>query len=387
MAHERPNLPALTGLRFVAALGVVVFHRGQDWLAAYGPQWLRPVGASGYVGVSLFFVLSGFILAYTYFEHSERPPDAREFYLARIARIYPVYLVGLLVALPFGLRQLAATATLGGKGALAAALGSEVLLLQGWYPETACGLNCPGWSLSVEVFFYALFPLLGFLFYRSLRAHLALVAPLTLLALLGPVLYHVVQPDGLTHVDPATHTFLVGLVKYNPLLHLPEFMLGIVVAALHFAWAGRRGWWSDPLLPGALIGLALFNGPRLPHLVLHNGLLAPVFGWLILALARPTSLVSRALAWRPVVLLGEASYSLYIVHMPLWMWYSALGKRVVSEARLGLTFPIYLGVCLAVSLLLYQTVELPARRALRRLFVARGWSGAGARRAPARSST
>lgn len=383
MAHERPNLPALTGLRFVAALGVVAFHRGQDWLAAYGPAWFRPVAASGYVGVSLFFVLSGFILAYTYFEHRERPPAAREFYLARVTRIYPVYLVGLLVALPFGLRQIAAQATLSGKGAATTALASEVLLVQGWYPETACGLNCPGWSLSVEVFFYALFPLLGGLFYRRPRALVALVAPLTVLALVAPVLYHVVQPDGLTHVDPATHTFLVGLVKYNPLMHLPEFMLGIVVAGLHFAWAGRRGWWTNPLFPVGLILVALFYGPRLPHLVLHNGLLAPVFGWLILALARPASLVSRALAWRPVVLLGEASYSLYIVHMPLWMWYSALGKRVWDESRLGLTFPLYLAACLGLSLLLYETVELPARRVLRRAFVRRGWMAAGPRRAPA----
>lgn len=371
MAHERGNLPALTGLRFVAAFGVVLFHRGQDFVAAYGPEWLRPVAASGYVGVSLFFVLSGFILAYTYFEHAERPPRPRPFYEARVARIYPVYLVGLAIALPFGVRDLLRLADAGAQARGLVAWAAETLLLQGWHPETACGLNCPGWSLSVEVFFYALFPFLGFVFYRSVRAHLALAALFSALAVLAPWVYHLTRPDGLARVDPSTHTFLVSLVKYNPLLHLPEFLLGIVVAGLHFAWPARVGVWTWPLLPGALIAATLFHGPDLPHLVLHNGLLAPVFGWLILTLARPGSLTVRALSWRPIVLLGEASYSLYIVHMPLWMWSSSLGRRLLGGAMPALDFPLYLLASVALSLLLYRAVELPARGAVKRFFARR----------------
>jgi peptidoglycan/LPS O-acetylase OafA/YrhL len=373
--HERPNLPALTGLRFVAALGVVFFHRGQDFVAAYGPAWLRPVAASGYVGVSLFFVLSGFILAYTYFDRRECPPRPRPFYEARLARIYPVYLLGLAIALPFGLRDLLRLPGPGEQARAAAAWGAETLLLQGWHPETACGLNCPGWSLSVEVFFYALFPFLGFAFYRSVRAHLALLPLLTALAVLPPALYHVTQPDGLARVDASTHTFLVSLVKYNPLLHLPEFLLGIVVAGLHFAWRARSGPWTWPLWPALIVFAALLHGPSLPHLVLHNGLLAPVFGWLILTLARPEPYVSRLLAWRPLVLLGEASFSLYIVHMPLWMWYASVGKRLLGGERPALDFPLYLALSLGASLLLYRAVELPARGALKRLFARRAGTG------------
>ncbi len=371
MAQARPHLPALTGLRFVAALGVVLFHRGQDFVAAYGPLWLRPVGASGYVGVSLFFVLSGFILAYTYYDRHERPPHPRAFYQARVARLYPVYLVGLLIALPFGLRDLTRLPTAAEKARSVVAWGAEGLLLQGWHPQTACGLNCPGWSLSVEVFFYVLFPFLGFVFYRSVRTHLALAVCLSALGVVAPALYHVTRPDGLASIDASTHTFLVSLVKYNPLLHLPEFLLGVVVAGLHFAWRERSGAWTWPLWPAALILATLAVGPRLPHLVLHNGLLAPVFGWLILTLARPGALGVRALSWRPLVLLGEASYSLYIVHMPLWMWYSSAGRRLLGGAHPALDFPLYLALCLASSLLLYKTLELPARRAVRAFFARR----------------
>ncbi len=371
MAHARPNLPALTGLRFVAALGVVVFHRGQDFVQAHGPGWLVPIAASGYVGVSLFFVLSGFILAYTYFEEPARPPSPLAFYQARVARLYPVYLVGLLIAWPFGLRDLARLGDVTARARGVGAWLAEALLLQSWHPETACGLNCPGWSLSVEVFFYALFPFLGFMFYRSVRAHLALVPLLSALAVAAPVLYHALQPDGLAHIDPGTHTPLVSLVKYNPLLHLPEFALGIVVAGLHFAWRARGGAWTWPVWSLALVLLALVWGPSLPHLVLHNGLLAPVFGWLILTLARPDSTAARVLAWRPLVLLGEASYSLYIVHMPLAMWYASLAKRLFEGARPGWDFPLYLALSVGLSLLLYRLVELPARRVVRAYFARR----------------
>ncbi|NOK14937.1 acyltransferase family protein, partial [Corallococcus exercitus] len=158
----RPSLPALTGLRFFAALHVVAFHvtprEGR-------PGWLGALLDNGPASVTLFFILSGFVLAQAYLgSASPGPVSRRAFWVARLARIYPVYLLGLVLeAPPFFLavlRQengwtLPALQRLLGVGA------AVTSLTQAWIPPAACAWNCPGWSLSAEAFFYLLFPVLA----------------------------------------------------------------------------------------------------------------------------------------------------------------------------------------------------------------------------------
>src|SRR5436305_12520340 len=94
----RPRLHAITALRFFAALHVVLFHMRVVGILPGGPWWYQNLASIGYVGVNFFFVFSGFILVYTY-EGVE--VDARTFWRARFARIYPAYVVSLLAAAPF----------------------------------------------------------------------------------------------------------------------------------------------------------------------------------------------------------------------------------------------------------------------------------------------
>src|SRR6476661_1182191 len=101
----RALLPALTGVRFFAAFYVVLFHFTL-WYFAAAPQWVRNIVSSGYVGVDLFFVLSGFVLTYTYLVPGASHVPRREFWVARIARIYPMYLVALALALPITLHSI-----------------------------------------------------------------------------------------------------------------------------------------------------------------------------------------------------------------------------------------------------------------------------------------
>jgi peptidoglycan/LPS O-acetylase OafA/YrhL len=375
----------LTGLRFVAALGVLAFHRGQEFVAD-APAPLRALAANGYVGVSLFFVLSGFILAYTYYEQPGVRPPLRAFYEARLARIYPVYLLGLLVALPFGVALWLNTLDLAPRLRLARGFLAELLLLQSWHPDSACGLNCPGWSLSVEVFFYLLFPFLAWAFFRTPRTLTWFGVAFASLAVLPPSVYSMARPDGALVVGPATHTFWVGLVKYLPALHLGEFLLGIVSAGLyvHAARAADQGErlgherLTHPHWPAALLLGLLASAPLTPYLMVHNGMLAPLFGWLIVALALsssplagPPARLTRLLAHPVLVLLGEASYSLYILHMPLWMWYSAVGRRLVTGPTLAHSFPLYALLVIAVSVSVFRRFEVPARNAVRRAMAAR----------------
>src|SRR5882724_5212610 len=94
----RSHLKALTTLRFFAALHVVLFHMWVTGEFAVGPWWYRNFASIGYVGVNCFFVLSGFILVYTY---TDPLLDAPRFWQARLARIYPAYALSLVISAPF----------------------------------------------------------------------------------------------------------------------------------------------------------------------------------------------------------------------------------------------------------------------------------------------
>ena len=111
----------------------------------------------------------------------------------------------------------------------------------------------------------------------------------------------------------------------------------------------------------------LLASPRLPFLLLHNGLLAPAFAALVYGLARGAGPLSRALSTRALTRLGAASFALYILHVPLLAWmargYDVFGIRPPAQPW---TFIIYTTVAVTLSLLVFRWVEEPARRALRR---------------------
>lgn len=219
---RQPPLPALTSVRFFAALIVVLFHFGGPSLG-WAPEALRHIVGAGYTGVSLFFVLSGFILAYVY--HGRSVHNGR-FWWARFARVYPLFVFALLIAFPGFLR-----------GFLAGDFPAQTpllspLLLHAWDPRSACAWNCPGWSLSVEAFFYLTFPfLLVLLRDRARRSLIAVALGAWLVMLLPPLAYVFTQVGGAS-ATPETPSVILEVLKYNPLLHLPEFVLGVASGIL-----------------------------------------------------------------------------------------------------------------------------------------------------------
>lgn len=371
---RRPALAPLTGLRFVAALAVVLLHI----VPARFPEARGPLARlidTGYVGVSLFFVLSGFILAYNYLDPARGAlrGSARAFWWARVARVYPLYLFALAFAAP---QILGAMVQRPRAPRAVAALALDPLLLQGWWPPAACAWNCPGWSLSVEAFFYLLFPMLGvWLLRRGPRAALRIGAAAWGAGLLLPALYLLTAPDGLvspTRLD--TGRWLVAL-KFSPVVHLPEFVLG-VAAGVHFLAhaspaAGRardarlaRG--TALLVTAAVAWFAL--GPSLPFVLLHTGLLAPVWALVVLALAHGGGLTGRVLGSAPLVRLGEASYALYLIHAPLDVYVrKLLALSSLAPASPWTSLGVFLAAALAYSLVLHRWVETPARRGIARL--------------------
>ncbi len=371
IASRRPVLPGLTGLRALAAVGVVAFHYCAPRLASDGGAVARVVRA-GYVGVSFFFVLSGFILAYTYLDDEGRMRGpAREFWWARVARVYPVYLLALLVAAPnvlLGLRH-APIDGVASAGTRVAALLAPALL-QGWWPPATCAWNCAGWSLSVEAFFYALFPAIALGLARVPRRGAVFVGVVAwATALLAPAAYLALAPDGIAHTTYASAGFWLDALRYAPPVHLGEFILGVACGRT-FATARFEG--TPPAIVrsvgaaalAAVVAVLALDG-RVPYPLVHSGLLAPAFAALVIAAAYRRGWSARCFANPALVALGEASFALYLLHEPI----RAIMQTVAHALGVGALSPIMdvgvVAVAVVSSLAVFRWVEEPARRWLR----------------------
>lgn len=344
-----PLLPALTSIRFFAAFLVVIYHFGGPYISKW-PEPLRNIISAGYNGVSLFFVLSGFILAYVYIP---RETSKRKFWLARFARIYPLYIFSLIIAFPGFLNGLRAGDLLPESAIL------TPLLLHAWNPGTACAWNCPGWTLSAEAFFYLTFPFLLPVLLRVSQKNLTLCGVLSwVLMIIPPFVYIFTQADGLTS-SSSTNTEAIEILKYNPALHLGEFGLGIVAGIAYYRGLRLPSPALAASIAGLLILLVLSMSPFIPFPILHNGLLAGAYAFLVVALA---SIQSGWIISRPLVLLGEASYALYLLHFPLWFIFLRLIEHFGVATESSWVFPVYLGAMLVGSIVAYRLIELPAQR-------------------------
>ncbi|MER3444306.1 MAG: acyltransferase [Armatimonadota bacterium] len=376
-ATDTPPLKALTGLRILVALRVVFHHYATPLFVGW-PAPLAAVVNNEFIGVSTFFVLSGFVLAYAYGNPERGLLRREDFWVNRLARVYPVYLLGFVLIAPLelwnnvqvnglvrGLEQSAMT------GSLAA------LLLHAWTPWTMYSWNFPSWSISVEAFFYLLFPLLlPWLARQSTPRLLGGLGLAWLAGLLVPllaVLFYLHHPLG-----PSAWIAVVGALRGLPLLRLPEFVFGLIAGLLFLRrvhWPRSLRWTLRPWVPYAA-GLGLWLGLSLPtepwRPVWENGFLAPLMALLFTGLAGAPSLLASGLSTPVLVLLGESSYAVFILQAPVADWMRlALGEMGLGSAFRGVSFTdgrlfaLYLLLLLGLSLLTSRRLEQPLRRVLR----------------------
>ncbi len=341
------TLPRLTSLRYVAALLVVAHHVAILMMPRSG---VESVANYGYVGVGFFFVLSGFIL--TWNRREDMP--VRFFYGRRFARIYPLCLLTALVAIPISL-------ALSYRPPLWPTL-SNLFLLQAWVPSTTwvTSLNTVSWSLSCEVFFYALFPFLAMALSKA-PARWVIVGAAAYLVL-GYVLAVLVLPNP-----------RAGLVLYyNPAYRLGEFVLGIGLALL--VRTGYRG--RVPLavalaglVPALVLVIALAHataGIVPPTRGISTLVFAPVFCLIIVAAA--TADLGARPGWlrsRTAVALGEASFALYMIHyLPLLVFLHVHG-RLASTSVSIVEGAMYAIVITASAWVVYRWFERPIESWLR----------------------
>ncbi len=357
------RLDALTGLRCFAALNIVFFHfSNPDW---FGP--LAPVVNAGYLSVSFFIMLSGFVLAYNYAGRAQEGKlDHFRFWKARFTRLYPVYLLAIFL----GWQTLVAERTAHTPQMFWLGIVLTPLLLQGWVPEIATFWNTPAWTMSAEAFYYVIFPWIAAI--RPARRIGGQVGRLGLVWILGMIpgaLYVIYNPDGIALVDRFSYGPWLQALKFTPLPHLPSFVFGVMLAGLDER-VPRLGWVRLALGLGGFAGIycILLQGARVPYALIHDGLLMPLFGSLILGLAG-MNLVSKFFSFPVFVFVGESSYCLYLMHFNLWNILHDSGiLKVLHVTSFDPWISYALLVCL--GLLTLHLVEKPAQKVLRR------WMGA-----------
>ncbi|MGA7817895.1 acyltransferase family protein [Caballeronia sp.] len=360
LSARKPAIPALTGVRFLAALSVALFHLSFQLAASLNIPTGHFFDNAG-EPVELFFMLSGFILTYTHSDVSTVNRAATsQFYLSRFAKIYPMYLLGWLVFAPLIYINLVSLHGPGpGTYARLAFYGvMSITLMQAWIPATANAWNTPGWSLSAEAFFYALFPLLfASLKHRTVRALIALIALCWLISVVPTIVVSMLPKPFSTVQWPQ------DAANFMPVLRIAEFIAGICMGRLYLDRSSERSWAFDL---AAALALVLAVAAMLFSNYLHaRVVLFPVFFALLYCLARASGPLSRLLGSKVMVLLGEASFAFYILHVPLFKYAKI---AVPSVATSPLQFSIFLVALTGVSIFCYLSIEKPLCAYLRRAY-------------------
>ena len=348
---KRPRaLPALTGVRIFAAMAVLLFHYGAGFSdRIHAPKLVSHFLHNGFLGVTLFFVLSGFIMTYAHFSQAFPASATGRFYWARVARIYPVYALSLVLALPVLTEPLTIPHAL-----------AVLTMTQSWTPAAShLGFSwvMQAWTLSVEAAFYILFPFY-WPFVRRLDRFGTIVLALACAVFIVAFAVPNVSPGG-------TVPFLGPDGKIPiPVFRMAEFTYGMALCQLFMRWplasAGRP---IGPLLANAA-EIALALGMVLvmataddPH---AKALFTVLTGLFIVTLAYGAGALSRLMSTRPMLLLGGASYGIYILQQPVHSLCTAL-----IRAPFDLVLSPLATIAGSIAVFLY--FEQPAQRLLMRL--------------------
>lgn len=365
---RRERLDHLTGLRFFAALLVFGVHFRWDTSG----DFIKAIAEQGYLGVSFFFILSGFVLTHSYRERIVNGQISfRRYFLLRIARLTPLHFLTGIPFLYFSIMQVKAIYS-EEFSVLKTVL--NLTYLQSWIPVSSIyfSLNAPSWSLSDEMFFYAcFFGLAAFSFRRLLTVTVALGLVVALAAVLVQVFLGNAQFFG-------KYPFSHWLFYIFPGFRILEFLAGMV---LYDLWSrGMR--LSSAWLPAAyvLLFVAMWLAPAVPDPFRYSLFYLPFVALFFFVHLSGQSAVSKFYASPGMVLLGNASFAFYLIHQPsLHLLNLFLRPSLPPDL---LFFPVSLIVTALVSIGFYRVYEMPAERLLKGLV-----NRAGTTNSPARLPT
>lgn len=356
------RIESLTFIRFLAAVIVVIFHFGKNTKLA---QAASPFIVAGPQMVSLFFVLSGFVMMVAHY-HKENETIS-DYYLKRIARILPVYLLALALSVYFFHER---------EKHLGTAIFLNLTFLQSWFPPYASSLNIPAWSLSVEAFFYLTFPLALFAIKRSNISWVKLAAiSIGLYFFTQAILSNLLSLQLKNNEFPPIH----DLIYYFPLAHYCSFLLGIAGGLLYVQNSEKFS--QKGLVPFILLILTLtanYIALQKPGTISYVAGIPFAFGasfyslpflLFILSLAYAKNFLTKIISLPFLVVLGEASYSLYILQAPVHEFYISqfsgyTEKYLTSDGD----FFLFLAFLSIISIASFYLIEKPAKKIILRLY-------------------
>ena len=341
--------PALDGLRAVAVLAVMLYHGGMA------------ITSGGFLGVDVFFVLSGFLITTLLLLEFEATGglNLTAFWGRRARRLLPalfLVLVAVLIYAAFLRGEAAASVR-------ADALATLFYVSNWWFIASGNSyfdqFQDPSplthtWSLAIEEQWYLLLPLALVVLLPRVRSRARWAAVFAGLGLVSAAAMFVLHTPG---TDPSR-------VYYGSDTRLQALLAGAFLACILTPGAVERfrgpARWLAPVALLAVVGVVVVASDRSEWLYSGGFLLVAVLSALLLAavVAHPQGLVARGLAWRPVVWIGRISYGLYLWHWPVYV--------VLNPARTGLSGPgllvLRFAVTFAVAALSYYVVEMPVRR-------------------------
>lgn len=335
---------SLTSLRLVFALMVFASHCN-----IVSACFDKPIFTEGYVGVSFFFVLSGFIISYSYDERFRSGDvSVRQFWVARIARIYPLHCLMLCVAAALGTCTLAHGLLYWVRHFVA-----NLSLCQAYIPSSDYyfSFNSPSWSLCCEQLFYVCFPFMVSLLHRPRRLFL-LFAVCAVIVLLG-----------MQFTPPQ---YVKGLWYVNPLARFPDFLLGMIVYVCHRWYAPvlrRAGWATSMELVAILLLIVCYvASSHIPQVYRYSCYYWVPIALLIFVFSLQKGLLSRLLLHRLLVLGGEISFGFYMIHHLLFRVYVESSHFLPFADSPYIVVMLLLLVTLLLSVVSFYYFERPMNR-------------------------
>jgi peptidoglycan/LPS O-acetylase OafA/YrhL len=331
---HRDVLPVLTTLRFFAAFSILLFHLKFFMAPFFHGAIFDPLK----LGVEFFFILSGFILAFNY--ASPKPLSVKTFYIKRFSRIYPVHI--LTFAVWFSLYFPSWTAPAFDK---IATIAANLTLSHALIPGMAYSLSCNpvSWSLSDEACFYVFFPWLRRLW------QIGVIFTLPVIYLVGTHFMH--WEGSINHWFPDFNYF-------SPIVRVCDFAAGML-AARTFSTKRRL-----PCATALELAVVLILGCQLRWIeaspdLMQLWFLVPLTA-LIWVFAHQEGIISRFLSrQKALILLGEASFSLYMWHVMILAW---CGSHFSPHLPAWLALGAGISLCIGVALGCFKWFESPLRR-------------------------
>ena len=347
------DIRPLTSLRFAAAMWVLIYYFGAH--LGVGLREASGVVEKGYLGVDLFFILSGFILSHVYLRQVEEGGfNYRGFLWNRLARVYPVHLATLGAVVVIWLAALKLGVAFAPTIFNLSAVPANLLLIHAWGVQPTVSWNFPSWSISAEWFAYLSFPLAAGAAVRLGR--IGRVGALAGVFALYGVMFAFAASKGIPFNDM---TAQIGALRI-----VPAFLYGAVLYVIgREVRLSERAAWIGLVASLAWVGVS--TSMRLPDAATW-----PALGGVVFCLAETSK--SRnvgGLAGPAFVYLGEISYGMYMIHMPVDLAYFHLVQKLVPHPTGALSAVLWVGVfgvVIALAVASFHLIEHPARVWLRR---------------------